>query len=200
MTESLVKGWHRLSPPPAPQGHSIFTLLLLSLQEKVKVQGAKKCHYKWKFLMIGQNICPISPPTFFPSNSLFPILVFPRIAESQPTVWMLENGLGLGCWKTSHEQPLMSMYEPWKMSLYRLFTLLWTRQMTAFHVRGEERPWLLKAINGLLFFSCLARVRFPHPALFHDVVLWKLLSSGFLGRVKTKESQWQQPRSFKAPM
>lgn len=122
---STIADTASLHPHPL-KGTSFFALLLLSLQERAKVRGGGKYHYKRKFLTIGQNIHPPSPPLPPLPCSLLPILPFSRIAESQPTVLISESNLGHGCCKTLHAQPLMNMYKPWKASLHCPFTRLLT--------------------------------------------------------------------------
>lgn len=131
MTEILVKGPLWLTPPPPLliplKGTSFSLYYFFPLQGQVKVQEKKKknCHSKWKFLIIGQHFCPISLPT--PFTSILPLARLPFSAVRNPSHrCVLESGLGNGCCKTFHEQPLMNMCKPCRVLLHCPFTLLST--------------------------------------------------------------------------
>lgn len=51
---------------------------------KGRLRSRKKCHYKWRFLIIGQNFCPISLP--IPFTCILPLssAALSGGAESQP--------------------------------------------------------------------------------------------------------------------
>lgn len=113
-----------LLQPQAPRGHFIVTLLLFSFQGQVKVQG--KCHYKWRFLIIGQNVCPLSYPTSFTSILSLPRLPFSAIAESQPAAVYLKVPWVTAAVRPSQNNPqehVQALQSVASLSIYSAFNM-----------------------------------------------------------------------------
>lgn len=128
MTEVLVKGPLWLTPlSSTPNLHkgTLFSLYYFFLS-KGRFRSRKKCHYKWMFLIIGQNFCPISPLTLV--ASILPLSNIALLCNGRIPAYCCGagSGLGNGCCKTFQAQVLMNTYKPCKVELRCPFTLLST--------------------------------------------------------------------------